>query len=266
MKQKISTIFLLICLFGASLYSLQSMHDEPAKKQASQHMHKNFDQYASEQSARRSFVESSLSEPVNEEYLARSSAEKARNDPALPVFIKVIGIDASTRCLLEFGGVAAEYEVGDMVFSMPIQVISIARTSVRLSYNGTVHVLPLQLPNLLAKSSNDSQIDPYKMSPEQIGTRPQILEHIVKLTESDFIAQGMIASIGMNPALFQQAGLQDDDVIQLINGYSVGKPAQMQELQSSVRYSDTIVFEVIRKGRRITLYLDIPSEALTISQ
>jgi type II secretory pathway component PulC len=119
-------------------------------------------------------------------------------------------------------------------------------------------------PNLLEEKIDKSISELLAMTPEEIGNRPQLLEHFVKLTPTPYIADGMLASPGISPTLFAQAGLEEDDVITSINGKSITVADEFSELKRTIRHADTLVINVIRRGRAITLYLDIPSEALTL--
>jgi type II secretory pathway component PulC len=81
-----------------------------------------------------------------------------------------------------------------------------------------------------------------------------------------YIADGQLIYPGLNPALFAQAGFQPDDVLKTINGKSVTIESELEEIKQEFVNADTLVFEVMRKGRIITLYMDIPSESLTLKR
>lgn len=270
MQQKLSTIALLLCLLAAFIYSMMSLQSspKPTHKEHAGNLHadafpqKLLAQDTIEQGAQSTDKQSTL--PIHE----KTGIIEAKQVDELPISIKLIGTNTQPpmQSLLESGGRALQYTVGDLVFSQAIQLIRIDEKQVRLAYNNKTFDIDLLGPNLLQQQIRRATADPYKMTPKQIGNRPKIIEHIVSLSPTDYIAGGMIAAQGMNPALFQQAGLKQDDIIMSINGYKVDSEDKLDSLQTSIEHSDTIVFEVIRRGRAITLYLDIPSEALTIAQ
>lgn len=103
------------------------------------------------------------------------------------------------------------------------------------------------------------------MTPEQIGTRPRIIQHLMRLTPTPFIADGMLASPGLNPALFEQAGLLEDDVVKQVNGLRVTIPSELDEIQRRLPQLSTLELLIERRGRTLTIILDIPSESLSIS-
>ena len=270
MQQKLSTIALLLCLLAAFTYSMMSLHSSPtpthkantANLQADVFPRESLTQNAIEHTARSTNKQSTLS--IHE----KNAIVEVKQAGELPISIKLIGTNTQPpmQSLLESGGRALQYKVGDLVFSQAIQLIRIDEKQVRLSYNNKIFDIDLLGPNLLQQQIRGATTDPYQMTAEQIGNRPKIIEHIVTLTPTDYIAGGMIAAQGMNPALFKQAGFKQDDVIMSINGYNADSKDELNSLQTSIEHSDTIVFQVMRRGRTITLYLDIPSEALTIAQ
>ncbi|MFC4701007.1 PDZ domain-containing protein [Glaciecola siphonariae] len=280
MGQKFSTAGLLLCLLAAVIYSLVSLHEDEQRGLS-------YSSYSGSTDDTTRSARLSASRPTSAQYTVPANTgnragsanniaannkpeqnSNAQSQSRLPISLKLIGTNQSARssALIESQGIAEEFALGELIFNWPIQLVTIESEQVSVGFDNQIFVLNLVGPNLLAKETQEEAFDFYRMSAEDIGTRPKIIEHIVNLTPTDFIADGMIASVGMNPSLFAQAGLQEDDVIKMINGKRVTVEDELADVQSSLQHSSTIVFTVERKGRMITLYLDIPSEALTITR
>ncbi|MGQ8366025.1 hypothetical protein [Glaciecola sp. 1036] len=187
-------------------------------------------------------------------------------EQGLPIAIRLMGINAQEqKGLFESGGQLDEYIVGDSMFGYDIEFNALDKETATLSYQNKSFILTLNGDNLLIEEDQQSYEELLAMSPSEIGTRPKIVEHFVTLTETPYIADGMIVSPGINPELFKQAGLQPDDVLQTINGLSVTVEEDFKKIQRMMRNSNTLVLVVQRRGRQLTLYLDIPGEELSIS-
>jgi general secretion pathway protein C len=101
---------------------------------------------------------------------------------------------------------------------------------------------------------------------KSIGNRPKELEHIVKTTPlgTNESSDGLAVSPGLNPSLFRSAGFKEGDVLKEINGFDLSIAEQYALAMAAIPNAHTLEFTVIRGGRTITLYLDIPSEGLSM--
>ncbi|WJG08506.1 type II secretion system protein N [Aliiglaciecola sp. LCG003] len=97
-----------------------------------------------------------------------------------------------------------------------------------------------------------------------IGNRPKRLEHIVILLGNQTNGNGLIVSPGLNPKLFKSAGFKEGDLLQKVNGFDVDSEDGLNSIQQTIENAQTLVFSVLRGGKIITLYLDIPSENLEL--
>ncbi|MFW8591771.1 hypothetical protein ACOI22_13270 [Glaciecola sp. 2405UD65-10] len=206
---------------------------------------------------------------------ANSSAHKPVssniNKKSLPQFMLVgLYIDAvETRslALISFKGELYEYSLGDYILNTHMQLNAIQSNAIEVKFNDQIYIIELTEPNLL-KDKMPSEIktreELLNMTPQEIGSRPRIIEHLAILIPTPFIADGVLVKPGLNPALFAQAGFQEDDVLKTINGKSVTVENEFELIKEELKMAHTLEFTVMRKGRMITLYLDIPSEALKI--
>ncbi|MBT1451650.1 hypothetical protein KJ365_12230 [Glaciecola sp. XM2] len=195
---------------------------------------------------------------------AKRNALTTKNDLALPLALKLIGTDGDTQALIESAGVAQQYQLQERVFGREIVLIDVNQDNVVVEYQSTPFMLNLIGPNLLANKANDAAPYVDVLSAEEIGNRPKRLEHIVALSTPNTRADGMIAMPGVSPKLFTQAGLKEGDIINSINGLNPNNPQQLEQLQRMIPNADTLIFQVNRDGRLITVFLDIPSPALHI--
>nr|WP_136251378.1 PDZ domain-containing protein [Ningiella ruwaisensis] len=271
MKENVSTVILLLCLMAAVIYSVMSLNEDETTYLSSAEDDVGARNLSQARQAPANYA------TTNSTFSAGKQSAQYNNVPAtegvsshisLPIFVKMIGsqLRPQTIALLEHKGMADQFEPGDLIFGYDIQVLDIQERSVLLGFDNNTFEISLTGPNLLAQPELETYEDFLAMTPDEIGTRPRILEHIVHLTHTNFIANGMIASPGMNPELFEQAGLQEDDVITSINGKRVTVPGELEELSKTIRHANTLVFQVMRKGRLITLYLDIPGESLNVTR
>lgn len=268
MQNRITSIALLLGLLAAVLYSVLSLQQtqNDMVERTSQFSVKTPESPVNlRPTAAKDLAIESLTSTVTASDFSGGRSKKTK----LPinVALKGIAMDGNqSRCLLESNGEISEYTIGDLIYGYPIQIVDIASQSIVLGFDSQRFELSLNGPNLLAVIEQKSDLELRNMTSEQIGNRPKIIEHFVDLTPTPYIADGMIASPGINPALFEQAGLKEDDVITTINGKRITIADEFSELQRTIRHADTLVIKVRRKGRTIVLYLDIPSEALTLKR
>jgi general secretion pathway protein C len=176
--------------------------------------------------------------------------------------------DVFPTALIEFRGGLTEYELGNYILDTDMRITRIANSNIVVEYNNQDFTIDLTPPNLLApdfRKPSESRAKLLNMTPKEIGARPRIIEHMLVLTPTPYIADGRLVHPGLNPDLFRQAGFQEDDVLKTINGKSVTIEHELEEIKKELLDAQTLTFQVMRKGRIITLYLDIPSEALDVS-
>ena len=176
--------------------------------------------------------------------------------------------DVLGKALVQYRGELIEYKENAYLLETDMQLKRVNNKSIDVEYNNTLFTVALTPPNLLApdyRSPDKSRALMLEMTPKEIGTRPRILEHLFILTTTPYIADGKLVNPGLNPALFSQAGFQEDDVLKTVNGKSVTIEEDIEAIKEELKTAQTLKFEVMRKGRIITLYLDIPSEALKLS-
>ncbi|MEM0911587.1 MAG: hypothetical protein AAGJ37_11460 [Pseudomonadota bacterium] len=196
--------------------------------------------------------------------------KKIVSEAGLPFDFRVLFIaETAAFAAIELDGEQQVASEGDLLFDTDVIVVGISNDHVVVKYNNSEFTLyPSTHPNAEHASTSRSrtQKDPLLMTAEEIGTQPRIISHVVRLIPTPYIADGVLADVGMNPKLFKQAGLQPDDVIKKINGKVVANAEQFAAFESEFHTYDTLVFEIERKGRRLTLYLDIPGDSPEFSR
>ncbi|MDO6710037.1 type II secretion system protein N [Aliiglaciecola sp. 2_MG-2023] len=112
------------------------------------------------------------------------------------------------------------------------------------------------------QNSNDDDIA------KSIGNRPKLLEHIIHISPFDQndLSAGFNVSPGMNPKLYKSANFKQGDILQKINGNDITTEEGLEAVQTLLPTAQTLVFSVLRGGQVISLYLDIPSENLSIQK
>ncbi|MFA3789539.1 type II secretion system protein N [Aliiglaciecola sp. SL4] len=101
-----------------------------------------------------------------------------------------------------------------------------------------------------------------------IGNRPKRLEHIITISpfDNNDISAGFNVLPGMNPKLYRSAKFKPGDVLQKINGNDITTEEGLEAVQTLLPTAQTLMFSVLRGGQVISLYLDIPSENLSIQR
>jgi type II secretory pathway component PulC len=139
----------------------------------------------------------------------------------------------------------------------------IFRQFISLTHDGEEHELYLGESNSL--EAMQRRYDYTQMVADEIGERPKLIEHIVSFDDSSNESAGKRVFKGVNPGLFRAARFKENDVLLSINDVSVDDDDALRVLEENIPVVETLVFEVLRDGRLIKLYLDIPSEALKIN-
>jgi hypothetical protein len=200
------------------------------------------------------------------------------NRKMIPGNIKLLGIsygeagstdvDAESYALIQYNSDLYEHYVFDLIGNSSIRLVTIDMNTVDLNYNDEIYTIELTPPNLLSKTYRENEktySEFLEMTPDEIGTRPRIIEHLITLTPTPYIADGNLIGPGLNPALFEQAGLKSDDVLKTINGKSITIESEFKAIKEELKTASTLEFVVMRRGRLLTLYLDIPSETLEVT-
>ncbi|GAA0856106.1 DUF2138 family protein [Aliiglaciecola litoralis] len=168
------------------------------------------------------------------------------------------------------------YYVNDQIAYTKATLVEIRNDRVILLNNGSKEVLLLQgtksSDHNYAIDPKDSDGENYTIvdDPEglakKIGNRPKLLEHVISTqphTANDGTL-GMLVSPGQNPKLYKAARFKEGDVLQKVNGHDVTTDEGLEAIQTLIPNAQTLVFSVLRGGRVISLYLDIPSEGLKV--
>ena len=185
----------------------------------------------------------------------------------LPYEIQLLGlvyskIERESYAQLEAQEKIAEFLVDDEINDTSIYIKRINKKSIVVEFESADYEIRLGRSNSLEQQQLLVEFD--QMTAEEIGSRPRKIEHIVTLLPNLFNDGGKIIIPGQNPDLFNSARFKEGDVLLEVNGFDIDDETSFGELQKHVRSAQTLKFVVNRAGQRITLYLDIPSEALKL--
>jgi type II secretion system protein C len=260
-------IIIAVVVIGISIFSYLSLNDTPA----------NSESYTQE------FVAEPLDDTGNVkelEYSGHASNSPIEtnpikgnvvnqsvetNDSILPFNVSLLGlvyskVPSESYTQLQSEGNIAEYFVDEEVNNTQVYVKRINKKSVVLEFESAEYELKLGEENTLEEQN--LQVEFTQMTPKEIGSRPRKIEHIVRLLPNLFNDGGKLIIPGQNPALFSAARFKEGDVLLEVNGFNIDDESDFSDLQKHIRNAQTLKFVVNRAGRQITLYLDIPSEAL----
>lgn len=161
------------------------------------------------------------------------------------------------------------YFIGDQIAYSNATLIQIENDRVILLNEGVEQVLLIQgtassdNANLNAEYASNNQDEQQNLgpkTPKQIGNRPSKLKHIVTLDMDD-----MSISSGMNPKLYRTIGFKEGDKLQKVNGIDSTDFSQLTLIDNAIGNTQVVEFVVLRDGKLLSLYLDIPTKALSLS-
>lgn len=165
------------------------------------------------------------------------------------------------------------YFVNDQIAYTNALLIEVRNDRVILQIDGEKQVLLLQGTKTSTGSNQTTTEDPLANDPNsadalaaRIGNRPKLLEHIVSTQPytTNSGEQGLLVYPGQNPKLFRAARFKEGDVLKKVNGEDVTSESGLEAIQTLLPTAQTLIFEVLRGGKLVKLYLDIPSEGLNI--
>jgi type II secretion system protein C len=261
-------IAIIIVVLAITIYSLQSVNDNLSSEL----------DYTNEPSEALTEV-NATSKAIEGELESFSGAQKpfaekpdtaaniAVNIDGLPHSIQLLGlvfskVESESYAQLKTQEIVSEFSVDDEINDTSVYIKRINKKSIVVEFESVDYELKLGQNNSLEEAQ--LLVEFAQMSAKEIGSRPRQIEHIVTLLPNLFNDGGKLIIPGQNPALFNSARFKEGDVLLEVNGYNIDDETSFLELQQDVRTAQTLKFVVNRAGRRITLYLDIPSEALKL--
>ena len=262
MNKLLVTIIVVVGL--TALYTLLSINDVPLPNATNNNAGEK-KQQSNKQSIDQEIQNFKQEEGVLE--LDRSSRPQNSALSELPADFELKGIvfskaiDKSYTALLVDNS-RGEYFVDENIENLNVYVKKINKASIILEFESRDYELVLGEHNDLLELQTQQHFD--EMTPTEIGSRPRQLNHIVETLPNLFNDGGKVIIPGMNPDLFTKARFQEGDVLLEVNGFEIDDDKQLSDLQREIRSAQTLTFKVNRAGRLITLYLDIPHEALKL--
>ena len=176
---------------------------------------------------------------------------------------------AQSSAVIEHAGLANTYSIGQSIGNSNAVLMVITQTNVLVEFAGDLHELGItsrqsDIANISDNSDSVDMLD-LPMTAEEIGNRPRVLEHIVTLPSERYFGEPPSVAPGINPKLFESAGFEEGDELLTINDMDITDLDLIDDIQTMIREAHSLKFEVMRGGRKVTLFLDIPSETLKIN-
>lgn len=201
---------------------------------------------------------------VKESAMAPNSTDSI---DGLPYKIQLLGVvysktESESYAQLQTQNLVGNFSVDDEINDSSVYIKRINKKSIVVEFESADYEIRLGKSNSLEEEQLLVEFD--QMTAQEIGSRPRKMEHIATLLPNLFNDGGKIIIPGQNPDLFNSARFKEGDVLLEVNGFDIDDETSFGELQKHVRTAQTLKFVVNRAGRRITLYLDIPSEALKL--
>lgn len=260
-------IALVIIVIGVSIYSYQTINGSPTP--IADDTSVNTEYKPKMKTAKTDTNEAMVSFTSAESQANPSQQEKkapqTKANTGLPFDLNLLGLIYSkvqdeSIAQLEYEGTIGDFRVDEQIAQSEIYIARINKGSVVVEFESVDY--EIRLGDLNSLEEQQLQVEFAQMSAKEIGSRPRQIEHIVQLLPNLFNDGGKVIIPGQNPNLFSAAKFKEGDVLLEVNGFNIDDDASFGELQAHIRKAQTLEFLVNRAGRRITLYLDIPSEAL----
>ena len=221
-----------------------------------------------------------ISEPVesssdsSHELLIAGSANNNANDLSEPttvisnltlLAVVVANPSENSSAVIQFNSTSGNYSIGEMINATGVLLEEVFVDSVTVSLEGKEYQLSLKGGDADAYvQPNNSYINENEtpMTAKEIGNRPKQLDHIIVISPEN---NNYTVVPGINPALFKAAKFKAGDILKTINGKDVTDPEELEQANALITTAQTLEFVVLRGGQFVTLYLDIPSKNLSIS-
>ena len=260
MNKLLVVLIVLVALVAA--YAVFSINEEPLAGTGSK-----FTEIQNQQASKQSIDQEIKNVNQQKENVVEEKPKALHVNDDLPAKFVLRGIVYSQSVAESFTALlvdqtAGEYFVDENINNLDVYVKRINKGSVILEFESRDYELLLGDTNSLIEEQTQQRFN--EMTAKEIGSRPRQLEHIVKTLPNLFNDGGKVIIPGMNPDLYSKVRFQEGDVLLEVNGFEIDDDEQLSDLQKEIRSAQTLSFKVNRAGRLITLYLDIPHEALKL--
>ncbi len=260
MNKLLVVLIVLVALVAA--YAVFSINEEPLAGTGSK-----FTEIQNQQASKQSIDQEIKNVNQQQENVVEEEPKALHVNDDLPAKFVLRGIVYSQSVAESFTALlvdqtAGEYFVDENINNLDVYVKRINKGSVILEFESRDYELLLGETNSLIEEQTQQRFN--EMTAKEIGSRPRQLEHIVKTLPNLFNDGGKVIIPGMNPDLYSKVRFQEGDVLLEVNGFEIDDDEQLSDLQKEIRSAQTLSFKVNRAGRLITLYLDIPHEALKL--
>ncbi len=256
-----------IAVVGVTIFTLQSMNDNEINEVTAVSSNtvspSKLDTNVIDDS--NSSVDSNRPNSKDDKSLISIKTQNNKTGGGLPVQLELLGLVYSKLSVESYVQIAvdgniAEFNIDEEIHNTSIYLNRINKNSIFVDYQSVNYEIKLSQMNSLEEQRILVEFN--QMTAKEIGSRPRQIEHIVGLLPSPFNDGGKLITPGQNPDLYNSARFKEGDVLLEVNGFNIDDEASFGELQTHIRTAQTLKFVVYRGGRRITLYLDIPSETL----
>jgi len=170
----------------------------------------------------------------------------------------------NSSAVIQFKSSSDNYVIGETINNTEVLLEQVLADYVTVALDGNEYMLTLKggkADTYLQSSHRFIKENVKPLTAKEIGNRPKQLDHIISILpeNNDYtVAPGII------PALYKAAKFKPGDILQTINDKNVNDPEELAQANALISTAQTLEFIVLRGGQTVTLYLDIPSENLSI--
>jgi general secretion pathway protein C len=256
----ITIIIAIVCIIGLTSWYLIAMKSDQAG--SSIELTKNI-QSVSEETSSDSGHELQTADRENTTIASTKPTAVISKLTLLAVVVANPAINSSA--VIQFDSRSDNYAIGEIINGTDVLLDEVLVDSVIVTLEGKEYELTLKGGDSDTYQQSSNRFIKENVTPltaKEIGNRPKQLDHIIVISAEN---NNYTVVPGINPALFRAAKFKAGDILKTINGKDVTDPEELEQANALIATAQTLEFVVLRGGQFVTLYLDIPSKNLSIS-
>lgn len=202
---------------------------------------------------------------IAEKTAAPASINDLQQAPISALKLRVTGLLASTDparaiAIMMKGNQQVSLGVGDNTPGGEAKIVAIFPDRLIVNYRGSNEAIPLF--NDQPTGAKNSAMTPTQQLAQELRKQPQNILHYLNISPvmTNDKLSGYRLNPGKDPALFREAGLQENDLAIALNGLDLRDREQAQQALTQLPELSEITLTVERDGQKHDIYLALRDE------
>lgn len=202
---------------------------------------------------------------IAEKTAAPASVNDLQQAPISALKLRVTGLLASTDparaiAIMMKGNQQVSLGVGDNTPGGEAKIVAIFPDRLIVNYRGSNEAIPLF--NDQPTGAKNSAMTPTQQLAQELRKQPQNILHYLNISPvmTNDKLSGYRLNPGKDPALFREAGLQENDLAIALNGLDLRDREQAQQALTQLPELSEITLTVERDGQKHDIYLALRDE------